>query len=113
MLSIQSQQGVSVIESPEPPPPPAPIESIERFVPPSDLSLQSTAATGLRALGALRAPDSSCEKKQPEWAAAALAIHEQEPTAAAFTVALKLQTDHGFNVTGKQVKELLSGLQVA
>jgi len=113
MLSIQSQQRVSGIESPDPPPPPAPIESIERFAPPSDLSLQSTAVAGLRALGALRAPDSSGEKKAPVWAAAALAIHEQDPTAAAFTVALKLQTDHGFNVTGKQVKELLGQLQVA
>jgi hypothetical protein len=113
MLSIQSQQGVSGIESPEPPPPPASIESIERFDPPSDLSLESTAATGLRALGALRAPDSSREQKQPVWAAAALAIHDKEPTAAAFTIALRLQTDHGFNVTGRQVKELLSELQVA
>jgi len=42
----------------------------------------------------------------PVWAAAALAIREQEPTIAAFTVALKLQTDHGFKVTGRQVQEL-------
>ena len=91
----------------------ASIESIERFAPPSDLSLESTAATELRALGALRAPDSSREQKQPVWAAAALAIHDKEPTAAAFTIALRLQTDHGFNVTGRQVKELLSELRVA
>lgn len=109
-VSFQSEQGFLVIGTDEPP-----------ISPPAKETKETTAAPQTSPSNRLQqqqgdegdVPNRTCEKKSPPWAAAALAIHEQDPAAAAFTVALKLQTDHGFNVTGKQVKELLSELQVA
>ncbi len=43
----------------------------------------------------------------PVWVDAALAIHQAEPHTAPATVAIRLETEHGFpGVQGRQVKEL-------
>ena len=53
-------------------------------------------------------------KTRPAWADAALAIHQAEPHTAPSTVAIRLETEHGFpGVQGRQVKELWQQQNVA
>lgn len=43
----------------------------------------------------------------PIWGSRLLALHQAHPGEAPFTLALRLQTDHGFKVTGQQVQACL------
>ena len=103
--SVIAAQGVSLAQSlaqQGSPPATEPVDPPEQIVEPTPEPVKPVAAQHLSQL-----------TYPLGWTAAALAIHEQDPNAAAYTVALKLQTDYGFKVTGKQVKELLSELQAA
>ncbi len=54
------------------------------------------------------------DSAMPVWADAALAIHKTDPAMAAATVAIRLETEHGFpGVQGRQVKALWQQQEVA